>query len=337
MDMLPFGAAAFTDEGPVLWTSGGNVMQRMHSEATGVLGPPSVAIAGVDAKFIIVRADPLAKEFVLGIQDTAGNLRVYHSTDGISWIADWSVAIGDGNVPRFDAAYEQSTGRAVIAYRGRISGGKTTFYYRIWNGSTWTVQTEKTGGPTTGNIVALKLAARPGSAQLALAYLDDTKSGGAATWSGSTWTFWGTKITTNGTVYTGFAGTYPPVRGLDIAFETVAGDLLVVMGENSTNKARYATRTAAGAWSAVVSLTTLTGYGDFVQLTPSPTTNEIALSTCTLEPSISQYLCEFPMWGGAAFGTPVAESTAAPIADGNIPTDTIWRVDGANRVALSVY
>lgn len=335
--MVPFSGRAFTDEGPVLWTSGGNVMQRTHSEVTGVLGVPSVAIAGVDAKFIIVRADPLAKEFILGIQDSGGTLRIYHSTDGVSWVADWNVAIGDGNVPRFDIAYEQTSGRAMVAYRGRISGGKTTFYYRIWNGTSWTAQTEKTGGPTAGNIVALKLAARPGSAQLALAYLDDTRSGGAATWTPSTWTFWGTKITTNGTVYTGFAGTYPPVRGLDIAYESVAGDLLVVMGENSTNKARYATRTAAGAWSAVGSIAALNGYGDFVQLTPSPTTNEIALSTCNLEPSISQYLCEFLLWSGAAFGTPVADTTASPIVDGNIPTDTVWLVDGVNRAAVSVY
>jgi hypothetical protein len=335
--VTPFVAGAFTDEGPVLWASGGNVMQRYHSEARGTLGAPSVAIAGVDAKFIIVRADPLVKEFILGVQDTAGTLSVYHSADGVSWTADWNVSLGDGNVPRFDIAYEQSTGRAMVAYRGRISGGKTTFYYRIWNGSTWTVQTERNGGPTAGNIVALKLAARNGSAQLALAYLDDTRSGGAATWSGSAWTFWGTKITTNGTFYTGFAGVYPPVRALDIAFESVAGDLLVVMGENSTNKARYATRTAAGAWSAVGSITTLNGYGDFVQLTPSPTTNEIALSTCTLEPSVSQYLCEFVMWGGSAFGTPVADSVVAPISDGGIPTDTIWLVDGANRAAVSVY
>lgn len=334
---LPLRAIAFTDEGPVLWNSGGDVMERFHSEVFGTLGAPSVAIAGVDAKFIVVKADPLTKEFVLGIQDSAGTLRAYHSTDGVNWIADWNVVVGDGNVPRFDVAYEQLTGRAIIAYRGRISGGKTTFYYRVWNGTAWSAQAERTGGPTTGNIVALKLASRANSNQLGLIYLDDTHSGGAATWSGSAWAFWNKSITTNGTVYTGFAGIYPPLRGMDISFESLSGDLLVVMGENSTNRVRWATRTAAGAWSAVNSLTTLSGYGDFLQLKPSPTTNEIILSSCTMEPSIAQYLCEVTLWGGAGFGPVATDPNAVTITDGTMPTDAFWLVDGANRVAIAVY
>lgn len=337
LSMLPLRVIAFTDEGPVLWASGGNVMQRLDSEATGVLGAPSVAIAGVNAKFIIVRANPIKKEFVLGIQDAGGTLRAYHSANGTTWTADWTVVIGDGNVQRFDVTYEQVTGRAMIAYRGRISGGRTTFYYRIWNGTSWTAQTEKTAGPTTSNIVALRLASRPNSNQIGLAYFDDTTAGGAAFWSGTAWSFYANPLTTTGTMYTGFAGIYPPMRGMDISFESIAGDLLVVMGDNTANHAVWVTRSAAGVWSTVNALTTLTSYGDYTELTPSPTTNEIVLSTCMMEPSVSQYLCEFTLWNGAAFGTTVTNPTTIATVDGNMPADAFWLVDGTNRAAVVVY
>ncbi len=335
--ILPVHARAFVDEGPVLWESGGDVMQRFHSEVFGTLGSPSIAIAGVNAKFIIAKASPIAQDFVLGVQDSGGILHVYHSADGKNWIADWTASVGDSNVARFDIAYEQTTGRAVIAYRGRILGNKSTFYYRTWSGGAWSGQLERTNGPTSGNIIAIKMAARPNSNQLGLAYLDDTRSGSAAFWNGSSWQYYGNRITNNATVYTGFNGIYPPMRGMDVSFEALSGDMLVVMGENSSNRARWITRSAGGTWSAIGSLTALSGYGDFMRLVPSPSTNEIILSTCTMEPSVAQYLCEFDMWSGTSFGAPSVDASVNPINDGQMPTDAFWLVDGANRAAVAVY
>lgn len=332
-------AIAYIDEGPILWASGTNVMQRSYSDITGELNTPSVAISGVNAKFITLKASPVKKEFILGIQDTSGNLRVYHSSNGTSWTFDWTVAIGDGNVKRFDITFENLTGRAIVAYRGRILTLRTTFYYRIWNGTAWTSQTEmrSTVSSYTGNIVSMQLASRSGSNQVGMVYTDDKYYAVAAFWSGSAWTFAPSAVTTNGSRYTGFTGTYPPLRNTSVAFETSAGDMLVVAGHNTADKLHYLVRTAAGVWGTVSVFNPLSGYGDYSELVPSPTTNDIALTSCTMNPSTPSYICDFVMWNGSSFGTVSSDITTGPIVDGDTPTGAFWLSNVSTRLTAAVF
>lgn len=335
-------ASAYTDEGVVLWTSGGDVLGRTYSDITGKLGAPFTALSGIDAKFINIKASPTKKEFILGIQDTSGVLRVYHSTDGISWVSDWSVSLGNGNVARFDIAYEQLTGRAIVAYRGRIQTGRTTFYYRIWSGTAWGTQTElrSSSGGYTGNIVNMKLASRPGSNQIGMVYVDDKYYAVPVFWSGSVWTFSGTPVTTNSSRYSGFIGTFPPLSSVSVAFESVSGDMLVVAGQNDSDKLHYMTRSSTGTWSAVSALSTFAGYGDYSRLVPSRTTNEIALTSCMMEPNGGggpSYMCDFALWNGSSFGSVTSDTASGAIQDGDVPTDAIVLEDGGSKVAIAAY
>jgi hypothetical protein len=339
--MLAEKVDAFVDEGVVLWASGTNVMGRTHSEITGTLGEPFVAISGVTAKFIRMKASPTKKEYVLGVQDTSGNLRAYHSTDGINWTFDWTVNIGDGNVARFDVVYEQLTGRGMIIYRGRILSARTTFYYRIWNSTAWTAQTEmrSSSGGHKGNIVGLNAASRPNSNQIGIVFVDDLFMAVAAHWSGTAWTFSTNAITSTAPRYPGFTGLFPPLMMASVAFETTSGDMLAVSGINTADELHYITRSAAGTWSAVSALNTLSGYSDYAKLDPNPSNNEIALTSCTVNPNgaPASYKCDFLLWSGTAFGTVLTDDTGGPIVDGDLAVSTIFLVDGANRAAVAIY
>lgn len=332
-------ASAYTDEGVVLWASGSNVVGRTYSAITNTLGGPYTAVVGVGAKFIVIKSSPTKKEFVMGIQDTSGTLRAYHSSDGQTWAYDWSATVGDGNVARFDVEYEKLTGRAMIVYRGRILSNRTTFYYRIWNGSSWTTQSEMraTSASYAGNIVGVSLASNPNSNQLGLIYLDDKYYAVAASWSGLAWSFAPSAVTTNSSRYSGFSGTFPPVINVSVEFESQSGDMLAVAGQNNSDHMHYITRSAAGTWSSVQIYSSLTGYGDYSKLRASPTTNEIALTSCMMEPNSARYLCEFSIWDGSSFASPATDLNSGQIRDGDIPTDIFWVTDGTNRAAVAIY
>jgi hypothetical protein len=335
----PLSGSAYVDEGPVLWTSGGNILERYQSEVTGVLGGVTTAIAGVDGKFIVLKASPTKKEWILGVQDSGGTLRAYHSSDGVTWIADWTATVGDSNVARFDVAFEQNSGDAMIAYR---SSNNNRFHYRYWttNSGSWGGQQNQNTNYNSGaTIASLRLAAQPASNNIGVVWISDVRAGSAGFWNGSSWSMWNTPITTNGTQYSGFSGTYPPMRLLDVAFMSQNGTMIAAMGQNDSSRMRYVTRTSVGAWSAVGSLSTLTGFGDYLRLEPSPSTNEVALTTCMMEPNSSQYLCEFSMWSGASWGGVTTDSTSGATVNGSIPTDVFWLLDTANstRAAVAVY
>lgn len=332
-------AIAYTDEGVILWASGSNIVGRTYSAISNTLGGAYTAVSGVSAKFISIKASPTKKEFVMGIQDTGGTLRVYHSSDGQSWSYDWAVTVGDGNVARFDIAYEDSSGRAMVVYRGRISSGRTTFYYRIWNGSSWTAQSEmrSTLGIYTGNIVGVSMASRPDSNQIGLVYLDDRYYAVGVFWSGTAWSFAPSAITTNSSRYNGFTGNFPPLINASVEFESQSGDMLIVAGQNSNEHMHYITRSSAGVWSSVQIYNNLSGYGDYSKLRASPTTDEIALTSCMMEPSSSKYLCEFSMWNGDSFTGLATDQESGQIRDGDIPTDIFWVTKDADRAAVAVY
>lgn len=335
---VPFATFAYVDEGVVLWTSSGNIMSRTDSEITGSLGGATTAIAGVDAKFMHIVSAPNKKEFILALQDSGGTLRVYHSSDAVNWVADWTATVGDSNVARYDVAYEQNSASAIVAYRN--TAANNSFTYRVWNGSSWaSAKNQATGYSPNSQVAAIRLASRPGTDQIGMVWLSDNRAGSAGFWGGSSWSMFGTAITTNGTVYGGFSGTYPPMRNADIAFESQSGAMMAGIGQNDSSHVRYVIRSSTGSWGAVTNISGLSGYGDYMRLEPSPTTDEIAFGSCMMEPSSSSYLCDFDMWSGSSWGTVSTVNPTGPTVNGDVPADVVWLNDSAtgNRATVAMY
>jgi hypothetical protein len=324
-----------------------NVQSRLWDNATSAVGTASSPFAGSGvSKHIYIKGNPVRQEMMMGIQDAAGLLTIYISDDaGLSWTSQWTATIGDGNLKRFEIAYEQNSGNAIVIYSANV-GTTNEIKYQIWNGSSWSGALNLDPIRTSGTIYGIRAAERSGSDEVGIVWVDTNNQMSTNLWTGSAWYGEPTAALVSGT-YTTIArsggatpSTVPTRRGYDIIFESLSGDLMVVWGNDSLSTTqvdpRYIIKTAGGAWGAAAgtAITNLTEDGEMIDISSSPISDKIALSTCSIDTGAD---CNSIVWSGTAWGTVVSDTTSAAAITGESSNNVEWLVDGTNEVAVITY
>ena len=154
----------------------------------------------------------------------------------------------------FDAAYEQVSGRSVVAW---ARNGSNQPHYAIWDGTAW--QASSAASNIGSEAHWLRLAADPSGNKLIMFTLDNANDYNAQVWSGSAWG-----------AADQFATDAPnhDRRDMDVAFEPTGTQALVMYSRSSATSPCYRTFNGA-SWSAEQLGPSLGVVSGIIQLQPS--------------------------------------------------------------------
>ena len=196
---------------------------------TGTSWTPAAGTLDFGAKqyWAVIKRCPTRQEVIQVCSLQTATLRAAVQT-GATW-GNLITATGDCgtiNSRPYSLAYEQSTGRALVAYR---SGNAATIYYRIWDGSAWSAESS-TPSPLSGRPTYLKLIPKRGSSEIVLLVCDNNNAIAAMVWDGSAF---GNKVTLES------ADSSTSCECADAAYESGTGRCMVVWGKGGSNLPQY--------------------------------------------------------------------------------------------------
>lgn len=285
----------------------------------------------------IVRMSPTRTEAIAGIVTTGGTLNILR-WDGYSWSTQWTTTTGLGNTPRFDIAYEQSSGQAVVVY-SKNAASSSELAYRVWTPgtSTWTSETTYTTSRTTGIVQSVQMTSRAGSDDLAMAWEDANFDLSANWWNGSTnaWTgepsiAYSTNVSKVGSA-TSITNT-----SYGLAFEQTSGRLMLVWGNDATTDMFSAIRGAgsSGTWATLATTNSaFVSEPTDVHVASEPGTNYIAYANATDSATTE----EVGIWNGTAWTPSTADTSINTVAAGTTNTSVGWLISGTNSRAVVTY
>lgn len=318
--------------GILVYGEGTVATPRFRQLSVGTLSSESSAVATqATIRHVVVKAAPNRNEMIAGIQTTAGNVYVIR-WDGSTWSNEWNVAVGDGNLQRFDVSYEQNSGDALVAYTANAATNNE-LVYRTWNGTSWSGATTYNVLRTSGIIDAIQLEPQPSSDNIAIAWGDRNFDLSANLWNGSSWAGEPAAALETNLSKVGTSTTLT-TWSFDLAFETLSGDLLVVWGVDALTDARYATRSAAGAWSTVTTNTSFLEEATDMELSSDPNSNYIAYANITDNGGDA----DAAIWNGSAWGPFSNFDTAVDtVAAGTSGLSVSWISSGTQDRAIVTY
>ncbi|MEK7652217.1 MAG: hypothetical protein AAB351_03415 [Patescibacteria group bacterium] len=337
-----------TGDGKIIYGEGTVTDPRTRNWTGTFSAEGNTIIAAATIRHIIVKASPVRDEMIAGIQTTGGVLYIQR-WNGIVWSNEWNVTVGDGNLPRFDIAYERSTGDAMVVYSTN-TGTTNEMAYNIWNGSTWAGAVNYDAVRTSGIVQGIALATVGGiSNDFAMAWGDANLDLSANYWDGTN-NVW--KTEPSAALSTGLdtlaAATSFTNWSFDLDFE-LSGQLLIAWGNAAATDIAYVTRAAgaAGAWGTVSTATAFAEQSDDLELSADPNSDQMILVHTG---SDSGNDTEAAVWDGTAFPTTI--DTAIPCAanvvcgiDATVDTTGIgtsgnaagWLKSGANTRGIVTY
>ena len=264
--------AAPTANGRIVYSSTTAPQDRTYTAGTPGTFAGAVAMpTGAAQTFMVDRAAPTRDEHIVGYVTAAGVLYIYR-WDGASWtnetsaLGQWGGTVtvgGDGlNGRRFDIAYEEVSGNAMVVYSNNTSG-TNELRYRTWDGNAWSPATAFDSARMTTVPTWIKLLPRPGSNEIALMAADNGTSGTgnssrltAMVWSGSGW---------GNEPSAALATNYPCTTAqlvqndaFDMAWETQSGILWVFWTQSTPQQYRRSLSAArpTGTWGTATSFAT---------------------------------------------------------------------------------
>jgi Tfp pilus assembly protein PilX len=243
--------------------SGSTVYYRTWN-GTSWSSQSSTSISGSgDPKFIKLVPKSGSSEIMLLVLDSKKDLSAMvwnGSSFGNKVLLDSSTN-SSGN-EQFDAAYESSSGRCMVAWAVNGGGGPS---YRVWSGSSWL--TAGTMPDVGGKPNWIRLASDPASNKIIAMTLDTSRDVNAVVWSGSAW----------GSV-TEFETNAPDTdrRSFDVAFEP-AGTRALAMWSRSGQDTTYYRTYSGSAWSSESAGPDLTDPGSVVQMCPAASGSAIMI------------------------------------------------------------
>jgi len=193
----------------------------------------SALSVGGQVSWTVLRASPTRNEYILGAQDTGGdvNVQIYNGSTG-TWgnLREMTGQVGNAAYKGFDIQYQSQSGDAVVTY----CDGDADPSYLVWNGSAWSA-TSTIDLAFTQNCEWLSLAASPVSDELIMvaranivqvnpdyeAQVYDTSSG---TWGSS---------------YAGGSGDEAAREGIAIEYEEGGGNAVVAISNGQNNNFAY--------------------------------------------------------------------------------------------------
>ncbi|HSH31280.1 MAG TPA: hypothetical protein VK963_01290, partial [Candidatus Saccharimonadales bacterium] len=340
--LTPPAQAVASGDGKIIYGEGTVTTPRTRdwtnsSSSFGAEG--SLPTAAASIRHTIVKASPTSNEMIVGIQATDGSLYIQR-WNGTSWSSEWSVTAGDGNLPRFDIAYEQSSGQALVVYTGNVAGGalvSNELRYRVWNGSTWTAETNLDTAATTGIVDAIALEPRSGTNEIALTWGDRNFDLAANYWDGADNTWKGEPLLAIATSLSR-VGTATTLTNwsFDLAFESTSGELLISFGVDADLDGWYMTRGAGptGAWGVATENTSFVEEGTDIELSSDPNSDFIAYANATDNGAD----CDAAIWTGTAWQSFNGyDITCGTVAAGTSNNSINWVTSGSQTRAILAY
>ena len=193
------------------------------------------------------------------------------------------------------AADSPATTEALIVYGDDIAG---TPKYRIWDGTSWGDELSALSvGSSAINWVVLK--ACPKRDEYVLATIDAAGVVKAQVYSSGSWGNLQTIATVANAVY----------RGLDVAYETISGDAIVVAADGDADPTWWSWNGSSWNASGTVNLST-TGNSYWIKMASDPTSDEIIL----IAQDASRYY-RAQVWNGSSWGNEFSAGTIlSPLA-----------------------
>ncbi len=342
--LAPGAAGAGPGDGRVLYGVSGNAtpQTRTYDPTAGLFSGAANTVAGATPVVAQVVSSPTKPEALAGYVDSTGNLRVL-VWDGSTWSdTAWGTPLpvvgGNGaNGRRFDIAYENLSGDAVVLYSAGAAGANE-MRYRAWNAAAGTFgsATNLDLARITGTPLWVKLVSRPGTDEMAAIVSDTNSDLTAVVWSGSAWSGEPAAALSTTLETAAAAG---DVDDFDLAYESLSGDLLVVWadaaGTNGTNGVRYATRSAAGTWSAALTPGTFLDDATNLALCSDPGSDYVLFG------SIGNAGLDYQhgAWNGTAWVNNVANAdiSAGTPSSGSHMVACAWLTSGATTRGVIAY
>lgn len=310
--------------------------RELRNQDTTWLAEASLPTAGGTVSRVIVKASPTRDEMVAGV--VAGTVLTVYRWDGATetWSSQWTVTgMTNTNMPRFDIAYEDSSGDVLVFYSKNVAT-TNELAYRVYNGTSWSGETLYNASRTSGTILYVAAKARPGANdEIGLIWMDSNLDLSANYWTGSAFAGEPAAALSSGVSVVSTA-TVPTTRSADLAFESVSGELLVCWGSGAIADLSCQSRTAGagGAWGSTTTDTTFAKEPTDFQMSSEPGTDYIAYANATDVGADA----EAAIWNGTAWGNfYTAEITIGTIAAGTIAIAVEWTQSGAQSRAVIVY
>ncbi len=340
MGIVPSASAVAQGDGTIVYGEGTVTTPRNRTwtqASTSWGAEASSPVAAATIRHVITKASPKKDEIIVGIQTTGGVLYIQR-WNGTSWSNEWNVTVGDGNLPRFDIAYEKNSGEALVVYGGNVAT-TNELRYRTWSGSAWTAATNLDPIRTSGTVQAVRLKSHAGTLNndIGLAWGDSNLDLSATYWNGSTNT-WAAEA--GGALSTSLAvvGTATALTtfSFDVALESTTGDMLVAWGNNGTQDIVYITRSvgSGGAWSSSVTNTAALEEPTDLDLVSDPNSDYIAYANI----SDNTTGADASTWNGTgwdAFSN--FDTTTGTVAAGTKNISVSWMRSGVQDRAVVVY
>jgi len=210
------------------------------------------------------------------ILDTHGGITSVGSKDEVRWTSIW-----------------RPTWHAMLVYGTSTNVG--TPKYRIWGGTNWSAPSN-TLSVGAANINWVVVKACPRRNEYVAATLDTTNGVKAQVYRDGSWSNLQTIATVDNAAY----------RGVDIAYETLSGDAMVVAANNAPNVTCYVWD--GDAWSAPVTISLPRGNkANWVKLASDPVSDEIIVM---VQDAARWYTAA--VWNGAAWGNVKLPATRSP-------------------------
>jgi hypothetical protein len=279
-------------------------------------GPPTASLDfGAKQYWAAIRRAPVRTEVVSACSLQGDALKAAVQS-GSAWgnMVTLTNDVGSTFNRPFSVGYEQSTGRAMVAYRNANS---SNLHYRMWDGSAWS-SPSNTGTPLSGRAQWIRLVPKPGSAEMAALIIDDNEDIGAMIWDGAAW---GNKVV----LETGC--TSIDAECVDAGYETLSGRLVVVWGKASVTLPQM--RVFDGSsWGVTAALPALSGHASWVKLDADSASNKLIAAF-----SDDGGRVYASAWTGLAWG-PVSQVAAAAATTGSRCFDVAFEPAGTRGMVV---
>lgn len=333
-------AAAAQGDGTMVYGEGALAAPRTRTwtqAATTWSNEDSGPAAAATIRHVVTKASPVRDEAITGMQASGGVLYIQR-WNGSGWSNEWNVTVGNGNLPRFDIAYERNSGEAIVVY-GANAASTNELRYRRWNGSSWTAEANLDAIRTTGVIQGIRLKAHAGTLNddIALAWVDANLDLSASYWVGSSngWAAEPPSALSTGVAVVSTAGA-PTTWCFDVALESLSGDMLVVWGNNTVQDMLYMTRGAGaeGAWEAAATNTEAFEEPTDLDLASDPGSDYIAYANM----SDNTAGADASIWAGTAWnGFNNFDAATGTVTAGTKNIAVTWLHSGTQDRAVVTY
>ncbi|MFH0888386.1 MAG: C25 family cysteine peptidase [Planctomycetota bacterium] len=301
------------------------------SGATGL--PNTVSGQETVINWVIIKANPIANEYVCGILSSANTRLTVYTWENGTWIQNWyDNATPSAVLKCFDIAYENNSGNWMVVYSNGATTNELSYRRRVdgvWDSSARTINSNR----TTKAVERIKLASRPNSDEIALAFSDANDDLNVFVWFND-----GTNYTWQAEPASILSKTLSTINSpkFDIDYEQVSGRVVLIYSIAAVVGMGVATKTAGSTtWTNTTDEGTFLDIADYIDIAPEPGTNYIAVASI----ASSTRDLQLGIWNNGAWVNRWndRDTTVVTMATNYTPLGCGWAGTGAGRRAVFVY